>query len=573
MKSLLLWSCLLVACGLATGCRQNPLIDWTSRQAEEMERLTRLFKEIKTPEDADERLEEIRECYQAMTKLKRDAPALFRKHAKDKVLKSTAESTNKRLKRADQDLTRAAGALENRRDFSEPFGSMLRVEAMEFMLATVEVIGELSTIEGVPPQPKLGSADAIREPLRMYREYGTAQVVEVEMMGRGRDAAGLLERAAGSNAESYTMPDASLVLVGPVSDFDDYRRALAEQGDVSEIDPGRRTFKFRPAGGSASSRSIADRAYAGNGRSASRFGGGLFDDDPSDRPSDRSSGSGAAGVADAGPTGPPRTEQEAIIQRMLAQARGEVVPANQSAGSPADVLTAAAEPAAGPDWSRPAPPEGEAAPPLRSASPALANLSPSEQRYLRLAEQLTGENRFAKRTAADKLLEIAPTDIKTKATRQKVARGYRTLLSDADFMATEGESVVRGLEAYAGRHCVPLLINHIATRPVEVPVAVIEAIAKHPSPAGAKALVLLLESLANRDQAADALRQFGPDAEPALLAAVAELDPLAKPIAVELLGEIGTRASVSTLSRLVRTGPSASRAAASDALRRVQDRL
>lgn len=570
----------LFVCLFAVGCNKSPLLTWTEQQCTQIERLTKLLNEIDSPAAADERLDDVRQCYVAMIRAKREGPALFRKHAQDKVLKSTTEALKKRSQKAERESTLAVEKLDARNDLSEPFCSMMKMQSVEFMIATVEMMQEVAKIQGAPRLPVVADLDTSRQLLKLYEQHGPANVVEVEIKQGGAGAAQTLIDAADGDATGLVAADQATVVVGPVNDFDAYRSKLASHGTVSDVDPGMRSFVFSPSHASPP-RNAPDHGPVA--RHDSSFDN-LFEPDMThDERVQAIEQRHDQHVADA------QRRAEDMRREALADFNSafDAEPAAtdwraaDSAGA-ADSPWAeeedepamrTAQPTAQPAW--PTGRMASAASPTRTtaAKPTpLQNLTGRDKQQLELAEALNSDDRIALRTAAVELLDVPPSSIRNSDVRRMVARGYRALLKDPHYMMSDGETAIRGLEMHAGKHSVPLVIEYLNTNPLRVPPAAVQTLREHSTPEGIVALIKLLGVTSASEAATAALREAGPDAEAPLLAVVLKLDPTIMPQALELLGDVGSPKSYRVLKIAARKSHPGVRSAANDSLRRIQQR-
>lgn len=197
----------------------------------------------------------------------------------------------------------------------------------------------------------------------------------------------------------------------------------------------------------------------------------------------------------------------------------------------------------------------------------------SQSELASLAQDLTTGDFFDKKEAAQKLAEVNPSDIQNRDVRTKVARGFRSLLSDSHYMAFKSETAVRGLVNYAGKHSVPILTSYLQANRLGTPDVVFAAIAKHPSPDGIEALAVELNEMRNSAEAAAAFRHIGSDAEDVVIQVAAKSHPFDQERIFELLGDIGTSKCCDVLEEALNSSRSGIRETASEALRRVRLRM
>lgn len=220
---------------------ENPVVGWMHRQTQEMEALSQAFREIQSPADAKRLTPTIREGYQKLAALKREAPALFKKHRDDKVDKDTIKRARSEVARADRDLAAATRAIQSRIDLPESFHTMVRLDAMKFALATVELEQELKSGDS----NGLGDPGTYKRLIAFYEKHGPSRVVEIIIRGELPESEAPFMKPLGEAAEGLTGNDRRFVAMAPVDDFHAYCQSLSEVGEVTERDAARRSLVFK----------------------------------------------------------------------------------------------------------------------------------------------------------------------------------------------------------------------------------------------------------------------------------------------------------------------------------------
>jgi HEAT repeat protein len=149
----------------------------------------------------------------------------------------------------------------------------------------------------------------------------------------------------------------------------------------------------------------------------------------------------------------------------------------------------------------------------------------------------------AVKLAAAKRLTVVTAD----RDRREVAEALKPLLAEKDFWLQHNavEALARWGNAEDAAAVAPLLQeeNHGLRWPA------IKALGQLKGPVAATALVKHLANAQDRGFTGDALKQLGPDAEPALIAGVEDADTTVREKSCEVLGSLGTRRCVAALEK------------------------
>lgn len=189
--------------------------------------------------------------------------------------------------------------------------------------------------------------------------------------------------------------------------------------------------------------------------------------------------------------------------------------------------------------------------------------------YVKLAEMVKQRHGLDTDRAIGILLDTEPETVDGE-TRKVVARAFRDALAEHSLGDTE--ELVRGLVLWGGKYSVSALVNIIQSSRFMVDASLLQALADSGDPSGAECLAAQLGNFHNRNDAERALRNMGPIAEDALIAAVPSTNPEISGRSIVILGDLGTEKCLDVLRRAKRSKNREIVEAATDALRRVQSR-
>lgn len=161
-----------------------------------------------------------------------------------------------------------------------------------------------------------------------------------------------------------------------------------------------------------------------------------------------------------------------------------------------------------------------------------------------------GDDSRMQRDAIEALLLVDPRDIQDKAVRKQIARNFHQLVFD-EASRTDRQKAIEGLIHYGRKYSVPFLLELLEDRNLRNSEVVFDGLAKFPTEASAAAVTALVEDNRSREQAIECLRKMGRAAEPALIELVPSEDRDVMFLAMDLLGELGTEKSYSSLRRVV----------------------
>lgn len=190
-----------------------------------------------------------------------------------------------------------------------------------------------------------------------------------------------------------------------------------------------------------------------------------------------------------------------------------------------------------------------------------------------LAEAMHNESFFdgqSRERAAAILLTVNPGQVADKKIIGRVARGYRKLVLDEAF--PDGE-LVQGLVLWGGKHSVRYLIEILKDGNGRTNAEVFAGLLKYETPEAAKAVAWKLEDIFDRDMAVEYLRRTKHFPEETIIAIAPSRNTKVSLAAIELLGEFGSKKSLSLLRRADKSRDAEVRQAAAEATRMVKERL
>lgn len=172
--------------------------------------------------------------------------------------------------------------------------------------------------------------------------------------------------------------------------------------------------------------------------------------------------------------------------------------------------------------------------------------------FEKLLERLTSDNIDKRREAIDILLRVKPEKVASSQTRKKIARAFKEMALDKE--NRDRDKAVQGLAHWAGTYSVPALLDILKEKNCAVEEEVLEALGSLKDVRAAEPVVAKLTDLSTHDIAYSCLKEMGPVAEDAVLAAAGSKDARVALAAIQLLGEIGTDNSVPFLKTALKKG-------------------
>jgi hypothetical protein len=539
---------LLLALVAAAGCNANPGVSAARRTNDAISACVELLRSVTNAETARAATPKIKPAFADLT------AALEANAAIDG---GTVRGYSGQIRQIQNDLNRNLeafnGEMERLNELTglpAEFWNVFRVEYYKFTL----FMGKIAA--GVNPAIGAELIAMLEECVGMYERHGPERVLDLTLsnvlVGDKDAAIARLRELAGSDAEVVEVPnpedaDECYVLVAPVDDFDKLV-ADVDFGDVTEQDKakGEATIELPDAAPEAAETAeTADAAEAGEFASAdaSEYAAqrSAFDEYGNPIPPDPDGETASAG-------GERPNGLRGLFENAAATSRFNNLAAGVSAVIAAERAAIAARAANGPQ------------PGDRDYHAAMAELlyDPQSQHHQR---------------AVTELLEVKPTDVADKKIRARIANGYRQLAFAEN--SSHAPQAIDGLVHWGGKFSAPLLIQLLDKQTGAGDDAIFTGLGKAATPEAADAIVKRLQSNtgAGGEAAFAALKTMGPVAEPALIAALPFEQPDANRSAIEVLGEIGTRKSLSILRRAAKSENEEVKEAALAALRSIQERL
>ena len=170
----------------------------------------------------------------------------------------------------------------------------------------------------------------------------------------------------------------------------------------------------------------------------------------------------------------------------------------------------------------------------------------SNSRIERLVSDLEHGRSHTQSEAAEKLLIVDPKGVDANL-RKRAARAFREMALDGH--SSDKAIAISGLIHWAGKYSIPVLVEIVDTTKLGIDEAVWNALIELEDPRCAEAAASMLGNFFNHDEAVQCLKDMGPIAEPAVINVAKRGTEKAAVTAVEILAEIGTEKSLTTLRR------------------------
>lgn len=172
---------------------------------------------------------------------------------------------------------------------------------------------------------------------------------------------------------------------------------------------------------------------------------------------------------------------------------------------------------------------------------------PSDPQYYdKLVERMLSADSMHRKDAVEKLLRAEPSQVPSAETRKKIARAFRQLAQE-EHNRFERADAVKGLVHWGGKFCVPILLDMLDEEHSSEKTEVYKALGELGDVRAAAPVASRLANRSEHDMAYRCLKKMGAIAEDAVIDMVLSPDPKTCVSAVEILGEIGTKKSLSIL--------------------------
>jgi hypothetical protein len=196
---------------------------------------------------------------------------------------------------------------------------------------------------------------------------------------------------------------------------------------------------------------------------------------------------------------------------------------------------------------------------------------PSDPDYHeKLAERMHAQNNLYRRDALEKLLSIRPDDVPSQQTRATIARAFKDLAFDETASPRDRGRGIQGMAVWGGTYAVPLLLELLESDPPFIKDDLYNALGDLKDARAAGPVAARLGDFMEQKKAYDCLRRIGPAAEDALLEVAPSDDPKVCLAAIQLLGEVGTSKSLSTLRDGLRSRNTQVREAVKAAIKKIR---
>ena len=192
--------------------------------------------------------------------------------------------------------------------------------------------------------------------------------------------------------------------------------------------------------------------------------------------------------------------------------------------------------------------------------------------YAKLAERVSSDDPFHRDDALDKLLRVQPAEVPSQETRGKIARAFKDAAFTEHGSPDQRRKAIRGMVVWGGTYAVPLLIELLEDDPPFIKDEVYDALGDLKDARAARPVAARLGDFLEHQKACQCLRRIGPAAEDALLEVAPSNDPNVCLAAIQLLGEVGTSKSLSTLRDALRSRNPQVKEAAKAASKRIRER-
>jgi hypothetical protein len=164
----------------------------------------------------------------------------------------------------------------------------------------------------------------------------------------------------------------------------------------------------------------------------------------------------------------------------------------------------------------------------------------------KLADRVTSGDHWGKEKAIDILLKHTPSEVQSAETRKKIARAFKQLAEDDNFMR---KKAIRGLVVWGGKFSGPILVKMLNERHPFEEAQIIESLGEIKYVPAAPVIASRLGDFSHHDCAVHALRELGPAAEDVLIRVAISEDPKVCLAAVDLLGDCGSEKSLYILTK------------------------
>jgi hypothetical protein len=480
-----------------------------------------MFRTITDPATATAAIPKLQPTFKELGEANAGLLAMITDPGKAISLMSQARSSMEEMGRVQDDLKAQMARINKLKGLPAEFWNVARLEDAKMAQAMFASAPGAEELTG-----------PLQQACNMYTQYSPQRVVDLKIDNDDEleeidPVVARVAAAAGKDAQVVQVDDpmdhTTTIIVGPVEDFDKFLAGI----DFAQV-----VDKEKAKGEAHLELDLAEFQTAST-------------EEPSDAPPE------AAADPAADPSAMPEAGGELVDQQQAAPPKdlksrlGEMY-GMLAAAAQAKQAAADAKAALGP---QPADPDYHA----QLASLLLKPDSPHHQR------------------AVTALLEVKPADVADKKLRAQIAKNYRELAFGAGAHAAEA---IDGLVLWGGKFSAPLLIELLEKQSGGDEAAIYNGLGQVATPEGAAAVVKRLESGGGSggEAAFACLKQMGPVAESALVAALPFDSPESNRAAIEVLGQIGAKKSTAVLRKASKSENESVKNAALEALKAIQAR-
>jgi hypothetical protein len=190
--------------------------------------------------------------------------------------------------------------------------------------------------------------------------------------------------------------------------------------------------------------------------------------------------------------------------------------------------------------------------------------------YDEMAKRMLSEDVFVRDPTLDALLTADPAKAPEEA-RKQITLNFTELATSSQYHFEHAKGV-QGMARWGGKSTVPTLLALLSNDDHFLHNEIYDALGKLKDPRAATPVAMRLGNFFESGKARQCLHEMGEMAEDAVIVVAASPDPKACLAAVQLLGEIGTKKSMSILRKGLRSGNAQVRLAARASLDLVRGR-
>ena len=502
----------LVLLALVAGCAQNEGMRTANEMLDSIQAVSDLLKSVRDPASAQAAAPQLGPAFQKMLDSMDKMIAYEQQHGEVRGRKGPIEQLKKDLMRLQGEFAAESERVDAMPGLPADFWAPMREYGAKVVLAGLKATGTADP----------AATELIANMIALYDSVGVKNTVEfgvtnvfpenrAEIVEKFRKLCG--ENPQLVDFDDPDRPDAIIIMMGPVTDFDGLI-AKIDFGKVVEQEKNRGEFEVELE---------PPQAEAGVS------------------PSPESESPAARARAEAEEM--MRIQQEETLARMRVEAAKHGIDPEEFDRVASGVHE-----------------------PMEAESEELDESAPDY--HAKLAKKLSDGNVFEQREATEKLLRIDPASVVEKEVRSEIARGFRDLAMDSPH--PNGEAI-EGLVIWGGKHSVPLLIELMEKQSrMKVDDAIYNGLAEHPTPEGAEAVAARVGNFFDGEMAASCLKKMGAVAEDAVIEVAPSNNLDVNLFALDFLADHGTKKCYPLLQRARKSPNPQIKEAAAKALREIR---